>query len=69
MIIESDDAIRHVNVVPPETLGWNNPLSMESFEWGALKEGTCKDMARAVTEEDAVWQHPSFFGVFLDTVL
>ncbi|MBB3146644.1 hypothetical protein FHS21_003060 [Phyllobacterium trifolii] len=66
MIVEGDDAIRHVDVVPPETFVWNNPLPIKSFERGALKEGTRKDVTRAVTEEDAVWKHPSFFGVFLD---
>jgi hypothetical protein len=69
VIVEGDDSVRHISMASPETFDRNYPLCVKSFERGMLKEDTRKDVARTVAEEDAVWQPPLLFGIFLDALL
>jgi hypothetical protein len=69
VVVESDDAVRHVDMVSREALGRNDPFCMKSFKRAMLEENTCKNVACAVTEEDAIRQRPSSLRISLYAML
>ncbi|MBD8662173.1 hypothetical protein IFT59_02810 [Rhizobium sp. CFBP 8752] len=66
MVVESDSAIRHIDMRPRKSIRRNNPFRIKTRDGRVKQIGTGQNMACSMPEENSVGQHPTTHGVFLD---